>query len=145
MAFVGAKLALVAGDRILTYLRDDVGHIPWPNMWDLPGGGREGAETPAACVLRELREEFGLNLPESRLLWRREMPSMIDPDKPAWFFAGRLAEDEVAAIRFGDEGQFWRMMPVQAFLTHPEAVPALQVRTRMALDDLGWLRRGASP
>lgn len=139
MPFVGAKLALVTGDRILTYLRDDIAQIPWPNMWDLPGGGREGAETPAACVLRELREEFGLVLPESRLIWRRELPSLLDPDKPSWFFAGRLAEEEIAAIRFGDEGQFWRMMPVPSFLAHPEAVPALQARTRLALEELGWL------
>lgn len=143
MAFLGAKLALVAeygsGDMILTYLRDDVAHIPWPNMWDLPGGGREGQETAAECVLRELQEEFGLALPEDRLIWRRELPAMIDPTRPSWFFAGRLEADEIAAIRFGDEGQFWRMMPVNAFLNHPEAVPALQVRTRMALEELGWL------
>lgn len=136
-AFQGAKLALIAGGAILTYLRDDFAHIPWPNMWDLPGGGREGEESPEACVLRELHEEFGLTLPPDRLIWRQDMPAMLDSRQVAWFFAGVLYPHEVAAIRFGDEGQHWQMMPLTRFLTHPRAVPALQDRTRLALDALG--------
>jgi 8-oxo-dGTP diphosphatase len=138
-SFLGAKLALVVHDRILTYLRDDFAHIPWPGMWDLPGGGREGDETPQACVLRELHEEFGLTLSADRLLWRTALPAMLDPAQTSWFFAAAITPAEVAAIRFGDEGQFWQMMQVAAFLTHPNGIPALQGRTRLALADLGWL------
>ena len=137
--FIGAKLALVAGGSILTYLRDDFAHIPWPTRWDLPGGGREGAESPEACVLRELQEEFGLALPAERLIWRRELPALLDAAKASWFFAGVLQAQDIAAIRFGEEGQHWRMMPVDAFLNHPRGVPGLQARTRLALQDLGWL------
>lgn len=136
---MGAKLALVAGGMILTYLRDDFAHIPWPALWDLPGGGREGNETPEACVLRELEEEFGLVLPEERLIWRREMPSILDGTRASWFFAGVLHPAEIASVRFGDEGQHWQMMPVARFLSHPEAVAPLQDRTRLALGELGWV------
>lgn len=131
--FTGAKAALLCGDRILVYLRDDRPGLPWRGLWDLPGGGREGAESPAACLLRELAEEFGLHLPESRLYWRREMASMQDPAAQSWFFAGWLGADEVAAIRFGDEGQEWRMMPLKDWLAHPAAVRPLQDRTALAL------------
>ena len=68
MSFVGSTLALIHDARILTYLSDDRPGLPLPAAWDLPGGGREGDETPQACVLRELHEEFGLTLPASRLL-----------------------------------------------------------------------------
>ena len=56
--FGGAKIALVQDGLILTYLRDDKPDIRFPGLWDLPGGGREGGETPLACVARELFEEF---------------------------------------------------------------------------------------
>jgi len=86
--FVGCKLVLVQGDHLLTYLRDDTPGLPWANMWDLPGGGREGDETPEACVLRELHEEFGLVFGPERLEWQRVWPSMIDATKMSVFFAG---------------------------------------------------------
>jgi 8-oxo-dGTP diphosphatase len=58
--FVGCKLALLDGERVLVYTRDDRPDIQFPGMLDLPGGGREGNESPEDCVLRELEEEFGL-------------------------------------------------------------------------------------
>ena len=44
--FHGAKLLLMNQGRMLTLLRDDLAHIPFPAHWDLPGGGREGDEAP---------------------------------------------------------------------------------------------------
>ena len=137
--FTGCKLALIHEADILTYLRDDRPGLTWANMWDLPGGGREGDETPQDCALRELHEEFGLHLPPARLEWQRIFPSMIDETRPSHFFAGRITAMEISAIIFGDEGQHWQMMPIATLLTHPEAIPELQRRTRIALTDLGWL------
>ena len=50
MDFVGCKAALLCGDALLTYLRDDKPGLPWANWWDLPGGGREGGEAPAEAT-----------------------------------------------------------------------------------------------
>ena len=136
MDFVGCKVALLCGDALLTYLRDDKPGLPWAAMWDLPGGGREGDETPDACLLRELHEEFGLVLPPDRLIWRKVWPSMMDATRLSVFFAGRITAAEIAAIRFGDEGQYWRMMPVADYLAHPRAIPELQRRVTVALIDL---------
>ncbi|MCZ8077913.1 MAG: NUDIX hydrolase [Rhodobacteraceae bacterium] len=131
--FVGAKAALFCGDAILTCLRDTHPGLPWPGMWDLPGGGREGDESPEACLLRELHEEFGLRLPVARLTWRVVLPAMLHPNRKSVFFAGTVTVAEVAAIRFGDEGQGWALMPTDEFLTHPKAIPDLQHRVRLAL------------
>lgn len=121
-AFHGAKLVLVHDGRLLTYLRDDRPGLPFPACWDLPGGGREGDESPLDCVLRELREEFGLTLPPSRLVgWF--FASIRHPGWRFWLFVGQLDAAEIAAIRFGDEGQEWRMRPLADFATHPRAVP----------------------
>ena len=50
--FQGCKIALFCGDKLLVILRDDKENIPWPNMWELPGGGREGDESPFDCAAR---------------------------------------------------------------------------------------------
>lgn len=136
--FVGAKLLLVQGSQVLTYQRDDHPGLPWRGLWDLPGGGREGRESPEACVLRELQEEFGLTLPPERLLWARAFPALVDPARDGWFFAGEIAPEEIATIRFGSEGQGWQMMRLDDWLSHPRAVAPLQLRSRIALRALGW-------
>ena len=48
--------------QILLFLRDDLPHIPYPNTWDVPGGHVEEDETPAQCIVREMKEEMGLDL-----------------------------------------------------------------------------------
>lgn len=133
-AFDGAKIALLHDGQILTYRRDLLPGLPFPGHWDLPGGGRDGAESPADCVLRETAEEFGLRLPPERLRWHRIYPG--GRGLPVHFFAGHLTAAEIAAIRFGDEGLEWRLMPAAEFLAHPFAIPAFCPRVAEALAGL---------
>lgn len=137
LPFRGAKVALLHEGRVLTYRRDLLPGLPFPGCWDLPGGGREGEETAIACVLRETEEEFGLRLSPDRLLWHRVYPA--EGLLPAHFFAGRLTAAEIAAIRFGDEGQEWRMMRIEDFLSHPQAVPQFCARLADVLRDAAWI------
>ena len=130
--FHGAKLLLMHGPCLLTYLRDDFAHLPFPAHWDLPGGGREGQETPAACALRELDEEFSLRLSADRLTGH-VFPSAQRPDMVSWLFTGHLTPVEIASIRFGVEGQEWCMMPVADYLAHPLAVPHFQTWIRQVI------------
>jgi 8-oxo-dGTP diphosphatase len=120
--FSGTKLFLLCEDRLLVYRRDDRPDISFPNCWDLPGGGREGDESPEACVLRELNEEFGLEFSDDRLHWKRRYASWRSGDADSVFFAAELAEAEVAAIRFGNEGQYWQMMAVLEYLQSENSI-----------------------
>lgn len=132
MSFVGAKLVLTCADQLLTCLRDDYDWIPFPAHWDLPGGGAEPGETPLDCALRELHEEFGLHLSPGSLIGHR----FVNVGRPdSWMFRGQLRPADIDAIRFGDEGQAWCMMPVAEFIAHPQAVPHFRPRVAAVL---GW-------
>ncbi|KIC14182.1 NUDIX hydrolase [Leisingera sp. ANG-Vp] len=125
--FSGAKLALFVGRGLLVILRDDKPDIPYPGHWDLPGGGREGAESPQACALRETEEEVGLVLRPDALTWSR---AYRRPRGKVWFFAAHLPAEAASQIRLGDEGQRWTLMAPQAYCAHPLAVPHFSDRLR---------------
>jgi 8-oxo-dGTP diphosphatase len=48
--------------RLLIYLRDDKPEIPFPNHWDFFGGHVENGETPEQALVREVKEELGVDL-----------------------------------------------------------------------------------
>ncbi len=136
VAFVGANVALIRDGAVLCYLRDDVPGLVFAGLWDLPGGGREADESPQDCALRELHEEFGLVLPPARLIWGRDYASVSPPGSRAWLFGGVISEAEIAGVRFGSEGQYWRMLPLAAFLAEGRAIAHLQDRLRLFLPEL---------
>jgi 8-oxo-dGTP diphosphatase len=121
--FAGAKLILFFGDQILTIRRDDKLSIPFPNMLDFPGGGREDDETPEACVLRETWEEIGIRLNAGDLIWKN---AHRRPDWLSWFFAAHLPADAVGDIVFGDEGRGWQLMPPEAYVAAEDGIPHFQ-------------------
>lgn len=131
--FAGAKLALFLGDRLAIILRDDIPEIPWPGRLDLPGGAREGLETPQDCVLRETREELGLTVGLRDLRWGQRF---IGSAGPVWFFAAHLHETRVQDVVFGNEGQGWSLMTPAAYLADPLAIPHFQDRLRLYLQSM---------
>ena len=135
LEFVGAKIVLLIGGRLLTLLRDDIPGIVYPGWWDMPGGGREAGESAEACVLRETREEVGLELSEAALVWRAVFTSPTTGGEAVWFAAALPAGAE-RDIVFGDEGQGWRLMPPEAWLAHPRAIAHFKSRVRAGLAGL---------
>ena len=133
--FTGCKIALICGDKILTILRDDKETIPWPNMWELPGGGREGNESPFECVAREVYEELSIQLSKDDIIWSWIYPSMLDENKKSVFLVGQLTQEQFDSIVFGDEGQGYKLVSLEEFLTSDQVVPQLQERVRDYLEE----------
>ncbi|WP_455166025.1 NUDIX hydrolase [Streptococcus sp.] len=128
--FTGCKIALICDGRMLTILRDDKPTIPWPNLWELPGGGREGDETPFECAAREVYEELKIQLSKEDIVWSRIYPSMLDENKNSVFLVGKLTQEQFDGIVFGDEGQGFKLMTIEEFLALDQVVPQLQERVR---------------
>jgi 8-oxo-dGTP diphosphatase len=58
----GAGIILLnSNNQVLLLLRDDKIDIPFPNMWDIPGGKVEEAEFPEQALRREIMEEMSIN------------------------------------------------------------------------------------
>ena len=136
--FTGCKIALFCEDKLLTILRDDKENIPWPNMWELPGGGREGNESPFECAAREVYEELGIYLNENCLLWSKVYPSMLFEGKESVFLVGKLTQEQFDSIVFGDEGQSYKLMSIDEFFGSDMVVPQLQARLRDYLEESNY-------
>jgi 8-oxo-dGTP diphosphatase len=75
----GSSILFVNASRqILLFLRDDLPHIPYPNTWDVPGGHVEEGETAAQCIVREMREEMGLDLEGFELFSVKEFSDRLE-------------------------------------------------------------------
>lgn len=122
--FTGCKIAYIFNGQLLVYKRDDFPHIPFPGLWDFPGGGREGNETPEECVLRELNEEFAISLNASRLVYRKKVPDYLNTGN-SFFFVAEGQQAEIETVVFGNEGQCWQLMGIDDYLAHPQAIPIL--------------------
>jgi 8-oxo-dGTP diphosphatase len=132
--FSGAKIALLNHNYVLSILRDDIPTIPYPNTWDLPGGGREEDESPFECVQREVFEELGILLSKENIVWAKTYPGMIDPTKESVFMVGMVEQAQLDNIVFGDEGQGWKMMTVEEFLRDDKVYGSLKGRLKDYLE-----------
>ena len=101
-------------NRILLLLRDDKPDIPYPNMWDVPGGHVDPGETPGDCIIREMKEEMELELTDFSLFtvmefddrieyvfWKKEnlVVSEIrlhEGQRIEWFTEGRVKKNRLA-------------------------------------------------
>ncbi|MEX0805378.1 MAG: NUDIX domain-containing protein [Candidatus Binatia bacterium] len=62
MKQIAQVLLFDRGGRLLVYLRDDKPDIPFPNHWDFFGGHLEEGESPKQALVREVKEEIGVEL-----------------------------------------------------------------------------------
>jgi ADP-ribose pyrophosphatase YjhB (NUDIX family) len=121
MRCVGAVVHDPAG-RLLVICR---GHPPGEGLWSLPGGRVEPGETDAAAVVRELREETGLQVTLGALIGSVTRPGPADVtydihDYAATVTGGKLrAGDDAAEVRWVTE------LELRALPTTPGLLEAL--------------------
>lgn len=98
MEFHGVKIAVLVEGKLLMHLRDNKPGLFNANMWDFPGGGREGDETAEECAIREIYEEFGITINSNSFVWERVCPAMKDPSQKAIFMVAIISKDVLSTV-----------------------------------------------
>lgn len=127
MDFHGVKVALLIDDKLLLHLRDNTPGLFNANMWDFPGGGREGTESPIECAIREIDEELSILLTPESFMWERKYPAQKDPNQSAYFMVATLSANALPQIHL-TEGQKWQLFTEEDFFADPQVIGALKER-----------------
>jgi 8-oxo-dGTP diphosphatase len=125
--FNGTKGIVFLGDKVLVYRRDHKTDNN-PGKIDLPGGGREGDESPFETFQREAREEFGIDITKEEVDFSCTIPSVQEPGKKSYFIVAKLPGSKENDIVFGDEGSEWLLMTPEEFINRPDGIERQQKR-----------------
>lgn len=126
----GSGVILVdAKGRILLQQRDDDMPPAGYGRWAIPGGGREGDESPRETAVREFEEETRIRLERVRFFRTYEFPNVLGYDlmRLHVFFADDDVDPETIEVHEGLDFRFWS----------PEEAAELPMnpRGRQILDD----------
>ena len=116
----GSKGLVVYNKKVLLYLRDNKPNIPYPNFWDMPGGGKDKGETYKQAALREIEEEFGIT-PNSFHFIGYEIYS----GRKAYRFVAFIDNKDYKKISLGKEGQNYRFFSIEEALAK-KLIPGLK-------------------
>jgi 8-oxo-dGTP diphosphatase len=78
--------------EILLYLRDDKPGLPFPGHWDLFGGHVEDEETPEEALVREVKEELGIELRDYRFFRKYECLTGDVHPNTKFVYTGRITQ-----------------------------------------------------
>ena len=134
MYFHGVKVAILVDGKLLMHLRDNKPGLFNANMWDFPGGGREGEETPQECAIREVKEELSITLKPASFIWEKVFPAQKDPNQKAIFMVAKIEKEELKNIRL-TEGQRWELFDQETFFEKENVIGALKERFRDYLSE----------
>jgi mutator protein MutT len=106
--FVEGTLAVIErGGSVLLALRPAGAHLA--GHWEFPGGRIEPGETPEACVIRELREELGVQV---RVTGRLGVVEHAYPDRRVRLHCLRCAITAGDPRPLASDGLRW--VPIQS-------------------------------
>ena len=105
------------------------GHEPGRGLWSVPGGRVEPGEDDAAALVREMREETGLEVAPGPLVGRVRRGRFAIADYRCTVVGGTLcAGDDALAARFVDRASLQELPLVDLLLVTLTAWGALPTR-----------------
>ena len=90
------------GDKILIARRKE--KVPYPLLWEFPGGKLEPSEDPRDCIRREIMEELGIDVEPGEVfdvVYYRypELPILVIAYRCRWI-SGQVADLDVSEHRW---------------------------------------------
>lgn len=129
---MGAKGIVLIKDKMLVYRRDTKTDR-FPLYIDLPGGGKEGEESPFETYQREVKEEFGINIKKDEVIFAKQYMSSLDPTKELYYIVVKTSEICESDIVFGDEGVEYYLLTVEEYFERNDVIPRHKERVRECL------------
>lgn len=127
--FSGAKGLVMLGENTIVYRRSS--DAPQAqNLIDLPGGGREGSESPYQTFAREVKEEFGLIIGPKDIIYGRRYQGKQNQGHFGYHLVAQLPASTESQIHYGNEGVGYTLMSLNDYLNRADAWAVYQERTR---------------
>ncbi len=123
--FCGTKGLLFMGNQLIIIRRDNNTTLA-PCLLDLPGGTREGNESPFETFAREIQEELGLTISKEDIIFSKPYPDVFYARKECFIVATRALPIQEHDIRFGSEGLGFYVMSPDEFITASDAIAGYQ-------------------
>ena len=103
------------------------GHAPGAGLWSLPGGRVEPGETDTEALVREMREETGLEIEAGQLIGRVRRPG---PDGAVLDIRDYAATVAGGTLRAGDDAADARWVDTSELASLPVTEGLLEALTR---------------
>ena len=109
--------------KVLLQLRD--AHAPTaPNKWSFFGGGVKAGENPYQCVLRECRQELGIELKDPVLIIARCMDHPYFDEE--YVYVEQVGDEQIQSIRQSEGAD-------RGWFTYPQALQLDMVEDKKAI------------
>jgi 8-oxo-dGTP diphosphatase len=133
--FHGVKGIVRIDDKIIVMRRDmNAPHLPL--YIDLPGGGREGKESPFKALQREITEMLHILIVESDIVYAKRYENNDDRADDTFLLVTEILKIDEKKIVLGEKGLMYYTMTMHDFLEHPEGIEKQKMRIIHYLEDV---------
>ena len=77
---------------------------------------------------REVMEELNIDIPKSNVVWIKYYDSITKPGKRSVFMVANISDYQIENIRFGEEGQGYKMVSFREFLEDKNVIEQMKSR-----------------